>query len=261
MAINFVSLAATALRLIGENGRNVRFVRISREANVDAKPWRAPAEAGGLAASRVEVTVRAVDHPYTVYEIDETLVRKGDNRCYVSHDAFLVAAAAEDATAIGTLTFSGNALDGETVTLGSKTYTFQTVLTNVNGNVLIGATPDDSITNLVAAVGLGAGSGTLYAAATTAHPTASAGVGFAPQTLVASALAAGAGGNAIVTTDTLTNASWGSATLTGGVTVSRNLEDYDMMEEVGDGSSFRLLKVTPIKPADVTVIYDIHMRR
>jgi len=45
------------------------------------------------------------------------------------------------------LTFTGNASDGETVTVGTKVYTFQAVLTNVDGNVLIGATTEDTISN------------------------------------------------------------------------------------------------------------------
>jgi hypothetical protein len=38
------------------------------------------------------------------------------------------------------LTVSGNAVNAETVTLGAKVYTFQSALTNVDGNVKIGAT-------------------------------------------------------------------------------------------------------------------------
>jgi hypothetical protein len=117
--------------------------------------------------------------------------------------------------ATGTLTLTANAANGDTVTTGTKTYTFQTVLTNVDGNVLIGASASDSIDNLIAAINLGAGSGTLYAAATTANGfvSAAAGVG---DTMVASALSAGTAGNLIATTETGANMSWGAATLTGG---------------------------------------------
>lgn len=117
----------------------------------------------------------------------------------------------------GTLTLTGNALNTETVVIGAKTYTFQTVLTNVNGNVLIGATASDSIDNLIAAINLGSGAGTTYAAATTAHPLQSL-----PNSIIASA---GAGDTmdivvnqssttSIASTETLTNGSWGAATLT-----------------------------------------------
>jgi hypothetical protein len=117
--------------------------------------------------------------------------------------------------AFGTLTLTGNALNNETVVIDGKTYTFQTTLTNVDGNVLIGASASVSIDNLIAAITLGAGAGTLYATATTAHPsvTASAGAG---DTMTVTALAGGAAGNAIATTETLTNGSFGAATLASG---------------------------------------------
>jgi hypothetical protein len=68
---------------------------------------------------------------------------------------------------------------------------------------------------LAAAINLAAGAGTTYAAATTLHPTVSA-VGGA-STVVLSAKTAGTAGNAIATTETLTNGSFGGATLSGGV--------------------------------------------
>ena len=117
--------------------------------------------------------------------------------------------------ATGTLTLTGNALNAETVTIDTKVYTFQTVLTDVDGNVLIGATASDSLDNLIAAITLGAGSGTLYAASMTLHPTATAAAG-AGDTMDASANAQGTAGNTIATTETLTNGSWGGATLSGG---------------------------------------------
>jgi len=69
----------------------------------------------------------------------------------------------------GTLTATANFANGETVTTGTKTYTFQTVLTNVDGNVLIGASLAASLTNLANAISLGAGAGVDYATATTAN--------------------------------------------------------------------------------------------
>ena len=118
--------------------------------------------------------------------------------------------------ATGILTATGNFSNGDTVTTGSKTYTFQTVLTNVDGNVLIGATASDSLDNLIAAINLGAGSGTVYAAATTSNTFVSAAAG-AGDTMDATALTAGAAGNLIATTETSANASWGGATLSGGL--------------------------------------------
>lgn len=117
--------------------------------------------------------------------------------------------------ATGTLTLTGNAGNGEIVTIDTKTYTFQTVLTNVDGNVLIGGSASDSLDNLIAAITLGAGSGTLYAAATTLHPTVTAVAG-AGDTMDATAKLNGTLANTYATTTDLANGSWGSATLTGG---------------------------------------------
>lgn len=117
--------------------------------------------------------------------------------------------------ATGILTLTGNALDTETVTIGTKTYTFQATLTDVDGNVLIGATASDSLDNLIAAITLGAGSGTLYAASTTLHPTVTAAAG-AGDTMDVTAKDKGTAGNTIATTETLTNGSFGGATLSGG---------------------------------------------
>ncbi len=59
--------------------------------------------------------------------------------------------------------------DGDTITLGSKTYTWQDVLTNVDGNVLIGADYTESLQNLYDAMNLTGTPGTQYAAAMTAN--------------------------------------------------------------------------------------------
>lgn len=118
--------------------------------------------------------------------------------------------------ATGTLTLTANPTNTETVVINGKTYTFQTTLTDVDGNVLIGASASDSLDNLIAAIGLGAGSGTAYAASMTPNTdlTALAGAG---DTMDVTALYGGTGGNGITTTETLALGSWGGATLSGGV--------------------------------------------
>lgn len=118
--------------------------------------------------------------------------------------------------ATGILTLTSNALNNETVTIDTKVYTFQTTLTNVDGNVLIGATASDSIDNLIAAINLAAGSGTIYAAATVVHPTVTASAGTGDRMNVF-AKTSGSSGNSIATTETLTGGSWISSTLGGGL--------------------------------------------
>lgn len=65
---------------------------------------------------------------------------------------------------------TSNPTNNTVMSINGKQYRFQTTLTNVDGNVLIGATIADTISNLYRAFTLGAGSGTDYAAATTANP-------------------------------------------------------------------------------------------
>lgn len=62
-----------------------------------------------------------------------------------------------------------NAVDTSFIFVGGKKYTFQTTLTNVDGNVVIGSNPQVTLQNLYNAINLGTGSGTVYAAAMTAN--------------------------------------------------------------------------------------------
>ena len=117
--------------------------------------------------------------------------------------------------ATGTLTLTAQATNLETVVINGKTYTFEAVLTNVDGHVKAAATAAGCIANLVAAITLASGKGTAYATATTLHPTVTAAPGVG-DTMVATAKQVGTVGNAITTTETLLNGSWGGGTLSGG---------------------------------------------
>lgn len=114
-----------------------------------------------------------------------------------------------------TLTLAANAANGETVTINTNVYTFEDELTNVDGNVHVGADADESIDNLIAAINLGDGAGTAYAAATTLHATVTAEAA-AGDTMLATARHSGTAANAYDTTETMGNGAWGAATLSGG---------------------------------------------
>lgn len=114
---------------------------------------------------------------------------------------------AADVTAAGTLTLSANVGNNETVTIGTKVYTFQTALTDVDGNVLIGAAATNSIDNLIAAINLAAGAGTTYATSTTANSDESSAVAGVGDTMTLYVDSAGA----IATTETSGTAAWGAA--------------------------------------------------
>ena len=117
--------------------------------------------------------------------------------------------------AVGTLTSSGTFTDTQTVVVGGKTYTTQTSLTNVDGNVLIGANAAATLQNLYDAINLTGTAGTQYAAAMTANTRVKA-TAVTTTTLVVQALTPGEVGNLIATTETQTNAAWGGATLASG---------------------------------------------
>lgn len=114
------------------------------------------------------------------------------------------------------LTFTTNVVDTDTVTIGSKVYTFQTSLTNTNGNVLVGADAATSIQNLVDAINLTGTPGVQYALAMTKHTQVSA-VKTSATVLTATANVGGTAGNSIATTETSSHIAWGNTTLLLGV--------------------------------------------
>lgn len=127
-----------------------------------------------------------------------------------------VAAPVNGVAASRLLTITGAIGNGQTVTVGGLTYTFQTVLTNVARNVLIGASDAIALDNLKAAVNGSAGAGATYAAATVVHPTVEATTN-TDTTQLFVARTKGAAGNALTSTETLTNGSFPGGTFTGGV--------------------------------------------
>jgi hypothetical protein len=118
--------------------------------------------------------------------------------------------------AAATLTLGANPADTKIVTIGSKVYTFQSVLTNVDGNVKIGADATASAVNLLHAINASGGTaGTDYALATTAHADVTADTPSAGVVKV-TAKVAGTAANSKVTTTDVASATWDVAHLTGG---------------------------------------------
>lgn len=102
---------------------------------------------------------------------------------------------------------STNFANGETIVIGSKTYTFETSLTNVDGHVQIGVDANTSLGNFVAAVNLAGGAGSSYAAATTANSQVSA-FQLSTASLKVTALTTGASGNSIGISTTAVHGTW-----------------------------------------------------
>jgi len=121
----------------------------------------------------------------------------------------------------GTLTFTDNPLDTETVTIGSRTYIFQTALVDSADNVLIGTNASDSLDNLInAVVATAASEGVTHGTGTVVHPDVTAST-FDGDTMVAEAREDGLAGNLIAITATVTNGTWSATTLIGGSDVGK----------------------------------------
>ncbi len=114
-----------------------------------------------------------------------------------------------------TLTLSGTVSNNETVVINGRTYTFKTALTGAADEVLIGANAAASLDNLKSAINASAGAGTTYGTGTTAHTTVEATTN-TDTTQVIQARVTGTAANSYGTTETITNGSWGAATMAGG---------------------------------------------
>lgn len=128
-----------------------------------------------------------------------------------------VTADAAPVAASSVLTFGANPSANELVTIGTTIYKF-VVSPAAPFEVDIGAAATDSLDNLIVAINLGAGEGTLYGTGTTLHPTVSAATGVG-DTMDTTHKVPGtvAGQNAIVTTTDVGSGSWTGATLAGGL--------------------------------------------
>jgi len=148
-----------------------------------------------------------------------------------------VGSATDDVAASNVLTMTDVITDGETVTLDTKTYTFQDILTDVDGNVKVGADASESLDNLIAAIMLGSGAGTKYAASMTLHPSVTAVAG-AGDTVLVVAKDAGAVGNTIASTETLVNGTFDGDTLSGGIDAWTNISfSWDDCKSLAIGAS------------------------
>ena len=111
---------------------------------------------------------------------------------------------------------------GDTVTVGTQTYTFVTALnsTPTANEVLVGATEAASLANLANAVNGGSGAGATYGAPTVKNASASAQA--TPTSVIFTALVKGTTGNGIATAATGVGNSFASSSLSGGTAGSVN---------------------------------------
>ena len=117
----------------------------------------------------------------------------------------------------GTLFLGAIPTAAQTVTCGGKTYTWRASVASTANEVLIGASVSACINNLVAAINLAAGSGTLYGSSTTVNANVTAAAGGSGTFLTATYNNFGELGNSSATTETMGATSfWTAATLEGG---------------------------------------------
>jgi len=116
--------------------------------------------------------------------------------------------------ATATLTSAGAFTDTETVTIGSRTYTFRTPFADAADNIDASGTIAQTHENLRRAINGDGVAGTNYGTGTAVNTEVSA--ADTATTNVLTALAAGTQGNALVSTETGANISFGGATFSGG---------------------------------------------
>jgi hypothetical protein len=190
-------------------------------SGMGAGPIRATIEALGYAWVVSGGTVYFMDSAGTVTACSGTSIDTTGWVCMASDGLTVTITANRNgyvvsaAKATGTLTLTNQAQNNETVVIGSVTYTWKTTLTASAYEVLRSGSASGDIDNLVAAINRTGASGTSYSEATTRHPTVSAAAG-AGDTMVVTALESGADGNSIITTETMSNGSWGGPTLSNG---------------------------------------------
>lgn len=155
----------------------------------------------------------------------------------------------DNALATGTLTSTGAISNGEVVRIGSMYYQWTsgdvdtgTPLGTVGAPWLVrlGATAEESIATLADAIGATGDEGDTYSTVLEANTEAAVN-SITATTLIIRAIAAGAAGNAVVTTETGAAIGWGSGTLTGGGATSFTavtVPDNDGVISVGYIASF-----------------------
>lgn len=164
--------------------------------------------------------------------------------------------------ATGVFTSSDVFTNGETATVGDKTYTFVDSLSGAANEVLIGASAAESLDNFKSAINASAGAGTTYGLGTVANPNVTATTNTDTAQTV-EAYRVGTYGNAIPTTTTCADVAWGATTLENGAEPSTLIMNtYSFL--TGSGSIMfpnpiaftRGLYITVGGTIDYTVIYN-----
>lgn len=148
--------------------------------------------------------------------------------------------------------------DGEVAVIGNRTYTFVDELDNNTPDQVLIGTLAETLDNLKVAINAGAGAGTVYSLNTTAHTQVVATTNTDTAQTV-EAIEVGTAANSIATTTDAADASWGAATLEGGVDVNvlmnNTITPAVGYHDLGDCSFNKGLYATIGGTLDVTLHY------
>lgn len=164
---------------------------------------------------------------------------------------YVLRSAEGEVSAKGTLSFSGNPADDDTVTVGATTYKFKNEMAAVN-DIKLGASQSDSIATLVKVLNGTGASGTDYYAGTTT-PNASASAAASGAEVTVTAKSAGTAGNSVALAATGSAMTASGSTLEGGAlssvlpTVARvfTAGSADNEAIIGGEGAFRGILVGP----------------
>lgn len=199
-----------------ETGANLAFGAGTLAGGVNAVAALALLTYAGQPANNDTVTLGTVTYTY------KTVLTGAANEIFIGATAALsrdnlVAAItlAAGTKSTGTLTTTANLTAGDTVRIGQKIYTLVAALSSpaVPYQVLVGAGVQNTVDNLVAAIMSTAGAGTTYSNNT--PPNGEVTAARSTNDMVVTAVVAGIAGNAIPTTETSAQASWGGLSLSG----------------------------------------------
>jgi hypothetical protein len=164
-------------------------------------------------AANTQVTASLSGTTVTVTAIDPGI---GGNSISIAASSTCFAWSPVAAT--GSLVGTCAGTNGDTITIGTNTYTLVNNLTLTANEVLIGVSASATASNLVAAINGAAGAGVIYSIGTVASTQVTAALNGSIVALTA--ITAGTGGNSIGTTASSTCFAFTSTTLTGGGTPS-----------------------------------------
>jgi hypothetical protein len=217
---------------------------IANSSSIGTIFWQGSSQTGTLEGQMCSIASRAAEDITTVgngsslflgttplgkreSETGITVLYNGDVWLGAVDRGVIYAQSGRGLQATKNLTASANASDGDTVTIDTVVYTFESGVLDASTatavEVLLGATAAESIQNLVHAINATGTQGTTYGTGNVRHTTVHATVSIAdPSIMVVYARDIGTAGNSIVIGETSGTLSWagGATTLSGGEAIN-----------------------------------------